>query len=337
MRQQANPVVWLAWGAAVTMATITTRNPLYLTLTLLAAMVTHIACRPESAGQSVWGLVIKIGGLVAVASIAFNLLTAHAGNDVLFRISNRVPIVGGDITANALLYGVSSALAIFTLIVAAATFASVVDRMSLLSLVPAPLASAGLAAVIGLSFFPQTLSSLRQVREAQAARGFGVRSVRDVAPLVVPVLSLGLEGAFDLAEAMESRAFGGTSHRATMHRWVFPLSALLVLGSIASMIGGFSVPAVALGILGPGCAGIGLLAGGVKRDRYRPLRWTVGDSIVAVAAVTTFMVFAGAVIVAPHLIEWSPFPMLGTPPFSLLVGAACLFLSAPALLLGRAS
>ncbi len=335
MRRRANPTVWLAWGAAVTMATITTRNPLYLTLTLLATLVTYLACRPDARELSIWGLVIKIGGFVAVATVGFNLATAHAGDDVMFRVSSRVPIVGGAITANALLYGVSSALAIFTLIVAAATFASVVDRISLLGLVPAPLASAGVAAVIGLSFFPQTLNSLRQVREAQAARGFRVRSIRDVTPLVVPVLSLGLDGAFDLAEAMESRAFGGAMRQRPSHRLVFPASALLVLLSVACMIGGSTPAAAVLGIFGVACAGYGLFAGNMALSRYRPLTWTRSDLIVLATSLVSLTVITGVVLFASRLIEWSPFPIAHTPPFSPVVGAACLLLAAPALLMER--
>jgi energy-coupling factor transport system permease protein len=328
--RSANPVPWITWLLAVTLATVATRDPLYLALVLLAVSVVYRACVPKGTG-SAWVLVIRIGLVVVVASILFNLFTVHAGFDLLFRLPPAIPIAGGDVTANALLYGISSALAILTLIVAAATFASVIDRATLLRTLPDALAPAGTAAIIGLSFFPQTLASLREVREAQAARGFRVRSVRDVTPLVVPVLSLGLEGAFDLAEAMESRAFGSRVRSSVVPFWVFPTGILLTIVAVSLLIAGLILAAVVAGGASLVLTALGLFGGRSKRSAYRASRWRAGDWVMVATSAVSATAFSAAILFLPGAVEWSPFPAITAPPFSPWLGAACMLLVTPAL------
>ncbi len=331
MTTSTNPLPWIIWGFAVTLVTIATRNPLYLALVLSATAVVYLSRRPKSGSKQIWSIVIRVGLLVAGVSVCFNLLTAHSGDQILVRIPGAVPIIGGVITANALVYGVSSALAILSLIIAAATFGSIVDRASLLRSVPQSLSSAGVAAVIGLSFFPQTLVSLREVREAQAARGFRIRSVRDIRPLVVPVLSLGLESAFSLAEAMESRAFGGEPRSSRSKPWLFVTGIFLAIIAVSLMISGRVVGAALFSVASVGLIAIGLIGSPTSRTSYRPSVWRPGDWMMLVFAATSFSIFGIAILFFSTSVEWSPFPTLRTPVFNPLLGVACLLLVAPAL------
>ena len=329
------PLPWIAWGAAVALATIATRNPLYLTLVLLATVIVFLACRSESDRSGMWVLVIRIGLLVAAVSVGFNVLTVHAGDRVLARLPGGLPIIGGAISANALVYGATSALAILSLIVAAATFGSVVDRASMLRAVPRPLSSAGVAAVIGLSFFPQTLISLREVREAQAARGFRIRSVTDVRALVVPVLSLGLEGAFNLAEAMESRAFGGERRVRDRRSWLFPTGLLLMVVSVSLLIGGLVVVAAIGAALSAGIVAFGLVGAPANRTSFQQRRWRISDWLILSTAVASSTIFLTSILFFSSNVVWSPFPTLRAPGFSPWLGTACLLLLTPAPVQGR--
>src|SRR6185437_11361019 len=110
-----------------------------------------------------------------------------------------------------------------------------------------PLSSAGVAAIIGLSFFPQMIVAIREVRDAQSSRGFKVRSVRDVAPLIIPTLFLGLEHAFNLAEAMESRGFGAVSEVPRRRTWLLPTGIVMMLAAASLLIGGLVAPAIVAG------------------------------------------------------------------------------------------
>ncbi|HVX30794.1 MAG TPA: energy-coupling factor transporter transmembrane component T, partial [Nitrolancea sp.] len=241
------------------------------------------------------------------------------------------PIIGGIVTANALAYGVSTALSITTLIVAAASFGAVVDRAALLRAVPYPLSSAGVAAIIGLSFFPRMIFAFREVRDAQASRGFKIRGVRDVAPLVVPTLFLGLEHAFNLAEAMESRGFGAALAADRRRFWSLPLGVAAILGAVAFLIGGQSEIAGLFGAFGVGATVYVLFSGRGARQAFRPLRWMTADWIVLAASSISAGSFALAVALAAHALTWSPFPRLVSPPFSPWLGVACLLLVTPAL------
>jgi energy-coupling factor transport system permease protein len=330
VRAGANPVVWGVWGLAITLVTVTTRDPLYLALALLATTIVYLTRTTKASDAATWSLVVRIGALVSIVSVIFILLTAHAGDTVLVTLPGALPIVGGIVTANALAYGVSTALSITTLIVAAATFGSMVDRASLMRAVPYPLSSVGVAAIIGLSFFPQMIVAFRDVRDAQASRGFQVRSVRDVVPLVVPTLFLGLEHAFNLAEAMESRGFGATLATDGRRAWLLPVGVGAILLSVALLIGG-QVPAAALvGALGAGATFYGLFGVRSGRQAYRPLRWTLSDWVVLTTSAAGGVCFAGALVFASHTLVWSPFPRLNTPPFAPWLGVACLLLVAPA-------
>jgi energy-coupling factor transport system permease protein len=328
----ANPAPWILWGLVVTLSTVATRNPLYLSMVLAAVTIVHLSRPRDGEYHTVWSVVIRIGVLVAVMTITFNLLTVHAGDRILAQIPGRIPIIGGAITMNALFYGVSSALAILSLIIAASTFALVVDRAALLRIVPQPISSIGVAAVVGLSFFPQTLLSLRQVREAQSARGFRIRSVRDVRPLVVPVLSLGLEGAFNLAESMESRAFGGSSSPDRSRRWTFPAGVVLTIVAISLLIGGRIVLAAFAAATGVALVVFGLLGAASGRTSFRRTVWNGRDWLIAGLALVSIAAFVIAILFFPSEVEWSPFPTLVVPPFDPWLGVACLLLTAPALL-----
>ena len=331
MTRIANPLVRSAWGLAVALVTISTRNPLYLFLSLIATTIVYLTRATNGSDSATWSLVVRIGTLVAVVSVLFNLFTAHSGNVVLFRVPDAVPIAGGIVTANALMYGISSAFSIVALIIAAATFGSVVDRASLLRAVPYPLASAGIAAIIGLSFFPQMIFAIREVRDAQSSRGFKVRSVRDIAPLVIPTLFLGLEHAFNLAEAMESRGFGASISAQRRHSWLLPFGIAMLLAAVSLLMGGLVVAAIVSGTVGVALVGYGLFGKSNSRVSYRPIRWSAADWIVLGTAVLTGVFIMVAVVVSPHTIEWSPFPRLVAPPFSPWIGVACLLLVTPAL------
>ncbi|MDI3339584.1 MAG: energy-coupling factor transporter transmembrane component T, partial [Sphaerobacter sp.] len=251
------------------------------------------------------------------------------GDHVLARLPRSLPIIGGPLTLNALVYGLVSALALLDLLLLAATFSAAVERAALLRLVPGSLAAVGVAAVVGLSVFPQTLRAVRDVQEAQAARGFRVRSIRDVPPLLVPVLQLGLEHAFDLAEAMESRAFGhGRPAR------IPPFLAVgAVLGAAAAALAlGLGQPVAAAGCLLPLLGLLVAMHRGGGRGRYRPVTWTWPDGVaLASAAVAALIIVAS---LGSTALSYAPYPRLTWPPFALAPGLAALLLAVPALLPG---
>lgn len=310
---------------------ITTRNPLYLTLVSVAFVAVYFAIGRGSVAGAAWGTVLRIGIVIAFLNIAFNLLTVHAGDRVLTRLPAGIPIFGGAITLNALVYGIVSAVALLDLLLIAAIFSAAVSRAALLRLMPGQFAALGVAGIVALSFFPRMLRTVGEVREAQAARGFRVRSVRDLPPLVVPILHLSLERAFDLAEAMESRAFGSAVATSRPRR---PVVAFGLVSAVCAVV------FASLGNL-PAALPFGLATVVVlwkvsaqatsKRGRYRPVGWDRFDGLLLAASVLTITLHGVSLVMLPDVLAYYPYPRLTAPPFALWPGIACLLLVMPAL------
>ena len=150
-------------------------------------------------------------------------------------------MIGGPITLEALLYGLTGGLALVTLLLIFAVFNVAVDQARLLRMTPGFIYGAGIVAGIAVAFVPQMVASWQAIREAQQVRGHKVRGIRDVLPLVMPLLVTALERAMQLAESMEARGFGGQVVTATARQ--------RTLNQLALLFG--------LGALGAGFAGIG--------------------------------------------------------------------------------
>lgn len=331
MTATANPVGWLVWSLAAMFVVITTRNPLYLALASVAFVAVYLAMGRRSVAGTAWGTVLRIGVAIALLNIVFNLLTVHAGDRVVTRLPSGIPIFGGPITLNALVYGVVSAVALLDLLLIAAIFSTAVSRSALLRLLPGQFAALGVAGIVALSFLPQMLRALSEVREAQASRGFRVRSVRDLPPLVVPILHLGLERAFDLAEAMESRAFGSAVAVVPPRR---PVVALGLASAVCAVV------FAALGNL-PIALPFGLATIVVlwkvtalrtsARGRYRPVSWDRVDGLLLATSALVLALHGASLVLLPDVLAYYPYPRLTTPPFALWPGIACLLLVVPAL------
>lgn len=255
-----HPVAWLLWAGGCTLVVATTRNPLYLALVLLGAGGAYRAAKDggtiretgETDGMHAmrWAVIVRVVISLLGVSVLFNVLTVHAGDRVFARFPDALPVVGGIIggplTVNALVYGLLAALATLTLLLAFAAVNAAVGYADLLRLLPTPLAGFGVTLTVAVGFLPQTFSALAEVREAQAVRGLPPpRGVRDLPPLLLPVLALGLERAVSLAEAMAARGFG------------MPTPLVHV---------GMDVPRV-------------------RRTTYRSLPWRVLDTVTAAGAV----------------------------------------------------
>ena len=338
-----HPFAWLAWLAAAALPALSTRNPLYLSLTLLAVAVVYAALGRRSPLAQSWGAFVRFSVMLWLLSIPFTALTAHYGTIVLFRLPATWPIIGGPITLEAMLYGLTGGLALVTLLLIFAAFNVAVDQARLLRMTPGFIHGAGVVTGIAVAFVPQMVTSWQAIREAQQVRGHKVRGVRDVLPLVMPLLVTALERAMQLAESMEARGFGGQ---------VVPASSRQrTLNQLALLFG--------LGALGAGFAGIGfwpekrLLAGAllvsglallgwsfwdqgrrVHRSRYHRWVWARPDRVIAAASLLSLTIWVGGLLVRGEGIFYYPFPPYTPwPTFQPVLGMALVLLAVPALLL----
>jgi energy-coupling factor transport system permease protein len=336
---------WVIWLAAAAVPAFTLNNPLYMALILGAAWILYAALGRTTVVGGSWGSFMRIGLLFFVVAIPFNALSVHAGQIVLFRLPASWPIAGGAITLEAVIGGAVSGLSLLTILVVFAAFNAVVDHYQLLRATPAFLFQAGVVVSIAITFVPQMVLSAKEIRQAQRIRGHRFRGVRDLLPLVMPLLANGLERAIQLAETMEARGFGNVVKPSTRRRAI--LSQLGTLGALLSLLIGLFLVAFYAGAKAWGWALAALSAAAmlgllwlqgrqVRRSRYRRLHWHARDTAVVLGSAAVVVAVLVANLVAPETLFYSPYPPASLlPPFDPFVGAALLLLTLPALLAPR--
>lgn len=338
-----HPVAWTAWLAAAALPALSTRNPLYLSLILLAVGITYAAVGRRNPTARSWSAFVRFGALLWLLTIPFTMLTSHVGTLVLFRLPRSWPIIGGAITGEALLYGLTGGLAIIALLLIFATFNVAVDQARLLRLTPGFLYQAGVVAGIAVAFVPTMVATWQSIREAQQVRGHKVRGIRDLLPLLMPLLVTALERAMNLAGSMESRGFGGqvlvvSPRQRLAHQ--FALLGGLALVGLGLSVNAFWSELVVVGSL--------QLAGGLalmlwsfwdvgrrsRRTRYRRWPWTRLDLVVLALGVAGVLAWLAVMFVRPGWLHYYPYaPSSPWPTFNPLVGLVLLLLAVPGLLL----
>jgi energy-coupling factor transport system permease protein len=343
MNDSFHPLAWLTWLAAAVLPALTTRNPLYLILVLLAATANYAALSRRNPLARSWGAFVRFSLFLWLLTIPFTALMAHYGTIVLFRLPRSWPLIGGPVTGEAVLFGLISGLALVTLLLVFAVFNVAVDQARLLRMVPGFVYQVGIIAAIGVAFVPQMVAAWQAIREAQQVRGHHLRGVRDLLPLIIPLLVMALERAMQLAESMEARGFGGQISEASGRQRA--VAQLAILGG--------------LGMLGAGLTGMvfwpdrriltGLLAAGgvalmtwafwdqsrrVRRSRYQNWFWGRADHIVLVVSLLAASCWMAVWLAQEDWLFFYPYPPYSPwPAFQPLLGAAILLLAVPALLL----
>jgi len=337
-------LTWVIWLVAAALPAFTLRNPLYLVLVVGASWVVYLGLgRTSPVGRS-WGTFVRIGVLFVAVAVAFNALSSHFGTLVLFRVPEAWPIVGGPITLEAAVAGAVNGLGLLAILAVFATFNAVVDHYQLLRATPAFAFQVGTVISIAITFVPQMVLSAAEIRQAQRIRGHRFRGIRDLLPLVMPLLATSLERAIQLAETMEARGFAtvlnpdstGSSQRRTLLTQTGLLATLLGLLAglflLTFVVGGSTW---GWGLLILSGAGMGIILWGqgrqVRRTRYRRVRWQSHDTVVAIACGIALAAVIAGRLAAPQTMAYSPYPPNSLlPPFNPYVGAALLLLALPA-------
>lgn len=342
-RDVFHPYAWLAWLAAAALPALSTRNPVYLVLTLLAVGIVYTALGRRNALAQNWGVFVRFSAFLWLLTVPFVLLFNHHGAIVLLRLPGSWPLIGGPITLEALLYGLTGGLALVTLLLVFAAFNVAVDQARLLRLTPGFVYQAGVVAGIAVAFVPQMVTTWAAIREAQEVRGHRVRGVRDLLPLLLPLLVTALERAMQLAESMEARGFGGPLLAATaterLRVQAFLLAGLAALGVGMAGLGFWPErPWLTAGLL---ALGGGLLLWAfwdqgrrVRRSRYQRWLWTRADRLVLAFSLTAAGGWAAVLLGRPDWLFYYPYPPYSPwPAFEPLLGCLILLLAAPAFIL----
>jgi energy-coupling factor transport system permease protein len=333
-----DPRAWIIWAVAANLPPLVGRNPWPLAATLLAMLGVWAAWSAGAAGAR-WRPLLRLALVFGAVSVLFNLLTAHIGDRAIGELPESWPVIGGMLTLNALVYGLLSAMAIFSLVAVGATLGATLDWSAAVRLLPERMAALAVAGSVAWSYLPRTTAALVEIREAQMARGYRPRGIRDAAPLVIPLLAGGLERAMITAEALEARAFGAPlAPELTPHPWQV---ASLLGGLVAALTGAFCLALGQLTVAGVllAVAAVALMAGlftgsggksRLRRTRYRDPVWERAEWIVSGAAITVLGVEIVVLFLVPAAFRSEPYPSLAVPVISLPLLAALGLLLAPA-------
>jgi energy-coupling factor transport system permease protein len=329
-------LAWVAWLGAVLVALSTTRNPLYLALILLGTAAVASMRPADTEGRSLPVSPVRLGLFVVVAAALFNAAVTHVGATVLFRLPAALPLVGGPVTLEALVFGSLNGVALAGFIGAFAVLNQAVPARALVRRVPGAFYPVAVVISIAINFVPATLRQLDAIREAQAVRGHRMRGLRDWVPLFMPLLISSLERAFQLAEAMTARGFARPDDAAPR-----TTARIAVAAGLAVLLGGWLLHLV----WGQARAGVGLMVVGgvllgsvlwlesrrVARTAYHTERWARRDTLVVVGAAIVIVAF---LLPVPDLdrstLAYVPFPRLAMPGFDPAIAAASLALLVPA-------
>ena len=337
-----HPVAWLLWLTAAALPALLTRNPLYLLLLLLATGVVYTALQRRTPQGRAWGVFLRAGLFLVAFSAPLNALVVHAGNVVLLRLPAAWPVVGGNITLEAALYGLSNGLNLLALLLIFAAFNLGLDQSRLLRLIPRSLYTVGVVAAIALTFVPQMLTALQEIRDVQRLRGFRPAGLRDLGPLFLPLLPTGLERAIQLAESMEARGFSSTQTRLT-GRAALGLRLALTLALAMLLVGQFAAsywPTARAWAPLMTAAGLLLLiflfwrqGQQVQRTRYHRWLWRRRDAWLSLTCLAVLSVVAALWLTDRVALLYYPYPPYSPwPSFQPVLGAALALLIAPALL-----
>lgn len=316
---------WLIWLLALLVVALMMRNPWYQLL-----LMGWIALTWPPADKSWRQLVWFVCAAIALGAI-FNALTVHVGSTVLGAIPGDLPLLSGNITLEALAFGASNGLTIGLIILIFVRFSVAIDYASVLRYLPTALFEMGLIVSISFTLIPNMRRAWRDIQQAQALRGHRVRGIRDLPPLVVPLVVSGLERALMLAEAMEARGYARRQNASPLSRLLLSASVVGVLMLLVlNLWGGISRPLVFGGLIVCGL-GLWLALHGQKphRTRFRQGHWAWRENLILGMALIMIGAF---VLAAPQDLNFSPYPRLSWPVFNPWLGVATISAVLPALL-----
>ena len=227
-----NPRAVAAWSAAALVIALSTSNPAYRVLVLLAALNFLVAQRRADVRLAPPLLAMAVAAVVAVL---ISGLFSHSGAHVLLMLPAALPGLGGAITIESLAYGVGTGLGLAAAVAAAAPLSMVAAASDLVDALPRWLSRTGAAVATAVGMIPGIARSFTAVREAQQCRGVRLGGLRGLRHILVPVTLTALEQSLQTAEAMDARAFGsGPRSNAFPSPWAMSDSVVILASLVAA-------------------------------------------------------------------------------------------------------
>ena len=213
-----NPFCKLVWVISIFFLALIFNNPLYLLLLFLSTLPLVIAARVWRE----WTSIMKFAFYLCLAIIIINVLVSSHGSHLLWQAPFRVPLIGTPIlTLESIFFGIGMSLRLLAIISAFAilTFTTHPDDL-MLSMIKMKLPyKSVLVTSLSTRFIPTLIDDMERISDVQRSRGLEldrgklVQRIKNRMAIIIPLLSNSLDRTVQVAEAMESRAFGSRRKR----------------------------------------------------------------------------------------------------------------------------
>lgn len=219
-----NPFCKLGWVTSIFVLALIFDNPVYVALLFLATLPLVIAARVWRE----WASVMKFAFYLCLSIIIINAFVSSHGSHLLWQAPFRIPVLGAPVlTVEAVLFGVGMSLRLLTIISAFAILTFTIhpdDLMLAMIKLKLPYKSV-LVTSLTTRFIPTLIDDVERISDVQRSRGLELdrgklfQRIKSRMAIIIPLLSNSLDRTVQIAEAMESRAFGHGEKR-TFYREV---------------------------------------------------------------------------------------------------------------------
>jgi len=213
-----NPFCKLAWVVSVFVVALVLDNPLFLFLLFLSTLPLVITAKVWRE----WISFMKFAIYLCLAIIVINALVSYQGEHVLFEAPFSIPVMGTPIiTLEAIFYGIGVSIRLLAIISAFAILTLTInpdDMMLSMIRMKLPYKSV-LVTALATRFVPTLIDDVERIADVQRSRGLELdkgrllRRIKGRMSVIIPLLSNSLDRTVQIAEAMESRAFGSGTKR----------------------------------------------------------------------------------------------------------------------------
>ncbi|MHB1539650.1 MAG: energy-coupling factor transporter transmembrane component T [Solirubrobacteraceae bacterium] len=197
----ARASVGALWAAALLAATVLLSHPLALSAIALAALLAGHACGVGGQMRRALRFALWVG----IPAVLVNLLVSREGLTVFWRLGSLGPFGRGDLTVEALVYGIVIALRLGDAILICTLASLAVNPDELLSLCRRLSFRSALTVALALRMVPLLAADAERLAEAQRTRPHPVRGVRRATLLLGASVSGALERSLDVAATLELR------------------------------------------------------------------------------------------------------------------------------------
>jgi energy-coupling factor transport system permease protein len=213
-----NPFAKLAWILSVFILAIQFNHIYYLLALFLITLVPIIVARVWGEWLSLMKFMLFLSGLVVIITVLVN----WNGEHILYQASFQVPLMGRpQITVEAIVWGITNAIRLLAIVSAFSLFILTIHPDDLMAGMVKLRLPYNLVLVNSLStrFVPTLFEDISRISDAQRSRGLETdrgnifQKVRGYSAVIIPLLANSLDRAIQVAEAMESRAFGSAKRR----------------------------------------------------------------------------------------------------------------------------